>query len=422
MTQKKFIKFFTFAMIPLSILGSAIMKPKFGSIHLLPHWLLIIISIPILMLLIIKEDYKLRFGLNIKKELHIKHYIWFLIFWLFYCFISINWTEDKLYGLKLSVLFFIVVALILLIIANINSLYDLKIILWFYISILLINYVVVYLEIFYNFHLPSSSLFKHYGIEVQDKLQMKNLFYLSYLDLMKYTTRITGVFYNTNSLGTFFGLTIPLIFSNYFLGNKKISVKILSLLLCFIGFFLSIYIGSRGYFIVIILMILIYLILVKWKYKVFIFLILGILFYLLLFNILPFLDISSDMSLQIRKELILTGMGKFLNSFLLLGTGAGSFTGYHLHNLYAEILFKFGFFIFITYLLFYLFILRNLYIISKKAINNEIKYMAQGLFVSLCCYTVGCTSDSSRLLSFDSWIIIAMSLVIINIYRTEKSK
>lgn len=153
MAISKFLRFFTFAIIPLSILGPAIMSPKFGPIHLLPHWLLIIISLPTLMIVLLKENFVLKFALNIKKDLHIKLYMQFLIFWLFYGLLSIIWSNDQLYGLKMMLIFSIQIVLILLIITNIISLKDLKIILWFFVGILLINYLVAYLELVYNYHL-----------------------------------------------------------------------------------------------------------------------------------------------------------------------------------------------------------------------------------------------------------------------------
>ena len=136
--------------------------------------------------------------------------------------------------------------------------------------------------------------------------------------------------------------------------------------------------------------------------------------------LLPLLNLQTDLSYLERKEYLSIGLERFFNSFLLLGTGSGSFNDFSLHNLYAEILFKFGVLIFAGYLLLYVGILKNLYVIMRRATDKEMRRMAEGFFVALCAYSFGCTADSSRLTDCDSWIIIALSLVVINLFRIRK--
>ena len=93
-----FIRYLTFALIPLSILGPAVMMPKVGPIHLLPHWLLLSISLPVGLLILLKNNFVLRFPLDIKRDLHITMYIAFLLLWVFYSFASSVWTGDQLLG------------------------------------------------------------------------------------------------------------------------------------------------------------------------------------------------------------------------------------------------------------------------------------------------------------------------------------
>jgi teichuronic acid biosynthesis protein TuaE len=404
-------------MIPLSILGSSIMMPEIGPIHLLPHWLFIIISSPVFILAMMKDNFSFRFGLNVKKDLHINHYIWFLIYWLFYSIISILWVQDQLSGLREAILFLIQISLIILIMLNIASLKDLKIVLWLFAAILIINYLVAYFEIFYNYHLPSSNIVAIYDISTLDRLGIQKAIDINADLLGIYKDIVTGTFYNTNALGTFLGLTFPLIFSTFFRGNKNKLIKILAIIFCILNGILAIYVASRILYISIILIALIYIIFYgRFYHKVF-WCFIGVAFVWVILNrILPHFDLF-DQSLITRQELFSTGKEIFLSGFYpFLGTGIGSLP-FSLHNLYAEILFKFGPLVFIGYILFYFFILKNLYIVSKKTHNRELRYIGEGLFISLCGYTIGCLSDSSRFLSFDSWILIGLSLVVINMYR-----
>lgn len=418
MIVQRFLRFFTFAMIPLSILGSSLMMPKVGTIHLLPQWLLIIISIPIFLILLLGADLRLKFGLNIKKDLHIKFYIYFLTFWLFYCMISVLWADDKLLGLKEFILFSIVIGLIFCIILYITSVKNLKFIIYVFAIILLINYFVVYLELFYNYHLPSSTLFETGGRLSQ--LGMESVKDLDISSVLRLKDFASGTFYNPNALGTFIGLTLPLIFSNFVRGGKTNYEKILGIALCIVGVIVSIYVASRILFIVLLLVTSIYFCFyMKFQKKILFSLLVGFLILVLNYLNLPLIYDLNDASLSTRGDLLSLGMERFLNSFLLLGTGAGSFYDANLHNWYAEVLFKFGFLIFFGYLLFYFNILKNLYVISKRATNRELRFLGEGFFVSLCGYIVGSLSDSSRLLAFDSWIIFGLSLVVINMYRRE---
>ena len=67
-------------------------------------------------------------------------------------------------------------------------------------------------------------------------------------------------------------------------------------------------------------------------------------------------------------------------------------------------------------------ILKNLYSIYKKTNNVELRYLSEGLLAANISYSVSCIADSSRLLGYDFWIIVAMSLVLMNFYRSEHDK
>jgi O-antigen ligase len=104
-----------------------------------------------------------------------------------------------------------------------------------------------------------------------------------------------------------------------------------------------------------------------------------------------------------------------------LGVGPGILHLYgDPHNGYTEILFQFGPLVFIGYIIFYLSLLIKLFNIQKQKLFNGLKYLAEGLWIALVSYSVGCLSDSSRFLSYDSWAIFAMSICVINIYKSQK--
>lgn len=421
----RYLRFFLFAIIPTAIMGPAIMMPEIGKIHLLPQWAMTLGSIPILLFLLPISNFRVRFALDIKTELKIRNYIWFLVMWTLYCCFSILWSANQFLAINQSLLFVFQSGLCLLIVFNLTSIKDIKSVVMLYIGVLLINYGIIYFEIFYNYHLPNLIISAAQSAERIDNIYNVGLSTVDVYTLSTGGTKamIFGTFFNSNSLATFMELVLPLIVSNYIVKKTNIYIRLFAAALVSITLILSSYIYSRTLFIVLPLIFFIFLLLDKSLFKKIFFILIAVILSALIYvYVLPNINMTTDVSFELRKQFLTVGFERFSQRFYpLTGLGAGTFEDFAIHNFYGEILFKFGPIIFGCYLFFYFGLLRNLYRIFKTSRDRDTKYLAQGFFVTLAAYTVGCLSDSSRLLAFDSWFLISIALVLINSERIRRA-
>ena len=414
---KRYIIFFTYLMIPLSIIGPGfIILPKIGPITLLPHWLFMTVSIPASFFLLMINGFKIR----LVSVVRIDKYIKFLLLWIVFGYISLLWASNRELGLRDMVLFSLLIGYIILIMFSWSSLGNVKIAMALLYFILIVNFCVVFVEIMYDYHLPAA------GISITGMAMERPSDYEPGLNVIFMKGVASGTFYNANGLSIFVSIVLPIIFSFYVRSPvQKMYLRILSFIVVVIGIVLLFYTFTRTVYFALFCAV-IYYVLISRNRKVIILIFLSaiILFhrslvtniYELVFNISQF-----DQSAELRAMFAKTVINDLFASFLLLGKGPAAYP-FAIHNWYLEIAGLFGVYIFALYIIFIFAILKNLYAIYKKTHSVELRYLSEGLLGSNITYSISCIADSGRLIGYDSWIIIAASLVIINLYRSGNDK
>jgi len=413
----KYIIFFTYLMIPLSILGPGIIiMPEIGPIHLLPHWLFMMVSIPISILLLMKNGFKI----NLVSVVHIDKHVMFFLLWIFFGYISLSWSSNLEIGFRDAVLFSMVIGNILLILRSWSSLRNVKIAIAWLCFILIVNLCVVFIEVMYDYHLPAS------GITVNDVVSERRVVYEPGLGGIFTKGLVTGTFYNANALSVFVSIVLPIIFSFYVRSPvQKKYLRVVSFIVMIMGMVLLLYTFTRTVYLAL-LCVAIYYILISVKKSV---IILVLFLAMVLFGSFIVTNISDiamnlafyDASVQERTFFYETVINDLFDSFLFLGKGAGAYP-FAIHNWYLEIASSFGIYILVLYIIFVFSILKNLYAIYRKTHSIELRYLSEGLLGANIAYSISCVADSGRLLGYDSWIMIAVSLVIINRYRSGHNK
>ncbi|RLC98527.1 MAG: hypothetical protein DRI46_11200, partial [Chloroflexi bacterium] len=86
----KVTKLLTFAIYPAGLLGMSVLAFDVGSFHLFPYRILILIIWLCLIFSVIKNK-----GILDLPPIKVKNFGLFLLFWLIYAVLSINWAIDK---------------------------------------------------------------------------------------------------------------------------------------------------------------------------------------------------------------------------------------------------------------------------------------------------------------------------------------
>ena len=90
-------------------------------------------------------------------------------------------------------------------------------------------------------------------------------------------------------------------------------------------------------------------------------------------------------------------------------------------NFWIEILVEGGVIFFSLMIVWYGSIIINLYKISRLGSNNEIKYYASALVLTMIGFIPAAVAASSTIYFFPMWIMFGMAIAVISIYRKEES-
>ncbi len=334
---------------------------------------------------------------------------------VFYSFITILWSQDLLISFKYSIyllLTWLLYFLFLIFLQNHKSIYNFyKSMVYFSIIVMAISLI----EIFFGFHLLNSEHNFH-------SLAIK-----SYIP--------TAFFQNENLLGTYIVLwVIPFLYSYLYNNNpKNLSVWLMLILYLYVLLETS----SRANFLALIIgFIYIFVFLLNKKKSFFIFLIIFPFLFFAFLQLNSLLDESeyeNITSVSIRLDLSIFAIKIFFDSFLL-GAGAGSiellvknnnfdFGITNIHNYWLEILANFGIIGLLLYFVFYFVILMNIFNIKKRFINNKyVKFITDGLFISLLMFPISIISNSSVIFNPIIMIYFGFIITFINVYSKVSSK
>lgn len=410
-----------YLMIFFSFLGASISFINIAGISLLPYRILLII-------LIVFFIYKRYFLLS--NYLKVKEYFLFIIVWIIYSLLFLNWSIDQTNGIRYIFYLFIYLSLLICFINYIKNIQQIKIIFNIWILFLIVTIVIAIWEINTGQHLSTSG----------------------YMKSPELTIKIPTTFYtNSNDYATFLAISLPFLLF-YIWSSKKIYLKLFFLLISFTIAFLILYIGSRANIISISIAFILYFVISNKQFKIkvsvifiFLFFILFIFFQEIIDNILFMLNNnlmsiidSSERTMNdsniVRMNLIYNSID-FLSQTYGFGVGAGNAEAWmekygsydtmgitNPHNWWIEILVNYGLFIFVFYVVIYIRLIYQLFVVflSSKDVNQ--KEIAKVLLVSLLTFIFASISSSSVMAFMPQWILLIMSITFINVVKLNKAK
>lgn len=257
----------------------------------------------------------------------------------------------------------------------------------------------------------------------------------------------TGFAWNPNNLATTMTMILP-----FFLCNKRKLVKYSGIVSAFV---LVISAGSRGNVLAISFILVLYLYFLSNKRAAVLGTLLpalGIVALLVLSPILmnsgnekvrdvvdsfqtlkKYLTINEggNDSIGTRQFLIKRGLNELAKTYGL-GVGGGAskaiggvdVRGYvgdvPMHNFWIEVLVEGGVIFFITFMLWYLYILYRLFKIARsKGIDRRMTYFASATFLSMCGFLIGAVSTSSTIYFLPMWILYGFAIMTINNHKIK---
>lgn len=123
-----------------------------------------------------------------------------------------------------------------------------------------------------------------------------------------------------------------------------------------------------------------------------------------------------------------------LKDHALMGVGAGnaeehmkkyrtgSFVLLALHNWWLEILVNYGVFVFFLYLVFYIKLLYELFMVAVRAGPGMLSVLGEGCLLALVGFPLAAISSSSLIYARFMWILFGIALCVVNIYHMQRLK
>lgn len=417
-----------------SITGAWTVLPKYNKIYAF-HILVFIYTMYNLLTKPRIKGHKLHIeGYNIEG------YRNFFIVWYVYMIITFFWSESTFYYLKNLGIYTIMFYYLLILIGNNQNIEEIY-------KTLRIVAICYSISIFIGL-LEGTTNFRLWGSPHMRK-DFSRYSYTTQALLMK---RPTAFFHNTNNFATFIFFGISFLLS-HILYSKEFNEKLICVFLLIISLPVLYLTNSRANFIAVLIVFLLFffsfILKKKTKYHVIIFLILFAIIILLVVNdkflflnddiiniikMIVKVDFSSstDNSINFRVRVIRDALDILKDKPFGVGCGNGQYIigkvqgkgkALSLHNWFLEILLEFGIVFFISYMVFYISILLNLFkCIRRNDISDDLKKIACGCIYSLIGFLIAMTSPSGVIYFFPFWMVIGISLIVINISRKSMPK
>ena len=109
------------------------------------------------------------------------------------------------------------------------------------------------------------------------------------------------------------------------------------------------------------------------------------------------------------------GAGGTVANQEIIGLVAGRFTS--MHNFWIELLVEGGIFVGTIFSFWILSIIYKLFIISRIATNNRLKYYSQSLFLSMTAFIPAAIAASSTIYFFPMWIMFGFAISVIHLSK-----
>ncbi|OWZ83234.1 O-antigen ligase family protein [Natranaerobius trueperi] len=402
--------------------GSTLEVYRFNNFSIFAFRIFLILLIYIFVIFLFQSG-----KLNLK-NINVKNYMLFFVFWLLYASISISWAVSVNDAIREIFFLFSGVALIILMVMLLNDKKSIYSVYYIWLLVVLISLIVAIWEISTGDHLFSSKL---YGETRQHVMYNP-----------------TSLFYNQNDFATFLTLSFPLVLMSFVFFKKKV-LKIIGLLMALILIYVLIETGSRANLLALVLQFFVYIFLftslsMKLKLVIVSPFIVSLLIYLEpAFIYIPveiveqiksvyedaFLDGGS---IVIRLNLIKSGIYHAISSWGI-GVGAANIETYianydlfytgnvtNVHNWWVELLSNYGVIILLGYIILYFNILKKLYIYYVQNFDVKMKLLCKAIFIGLIGFIIGSTSPSSLMTHTYKWVYFGLSITLLNYLATKE--
>jgi teichuronic acid biosynthesis protein TuaE len=141
-------------------------------------------------------------------------------------------------------------------------------------------------------------------------------------------------------------------------------------------------------------------------------------------------------SIGLRQKYIVNGMKQLKHTYFWgVGGGNSGNIEYHqnvpdaeklsrisMHNFWIEILVDGGLIFAVIFYIWYLMLIYESHKILKKSTDLVIKYYSSSIFVALTGFIMGAVSASSVIYELPAWILLGISVAVINVYRKSKNE
>ena len=403
--------------------GFAFFAIPLGGFHITAGRVLLIMFLYLFLL-----AFFLRLG-KMEAKIKVGKYLLFLALWVLWAILSLFWvppTVNAARHIEGLIIGTILVALSLLFLSTENGVKDIYL-LW---VVATIAFVVIGIwELVTETHLGEPAWYEMLGIHYP-----------------------RAVFFHFNVFDVFLTLSFPFLYI-FMVYSKNIFAKVAGLLAILVGFYFIVLSGSRASILGVLVSLFIIFLMTRWKDK-FKFVVVGLVVAgillissqsLSLANNPTYVGVMQSVPEQItsikgpgatfdRLNLIRNGL-RFLEDSHFLGVGAGGFEYYMTkdvsyythetvdpHNWWLEVLANYGVLIFSLFLVFYLGILWNLLLISRRSKSQTLRLVSSATFVSLVAFSIANTSASQLMRNYVVWLLFATALCVMNSYRLEKEK
>lgn len=367
---------------------------------------------------------------NIVFNLQVKEYLWFYLAWLGWALLSAAWADSSMDAFRHIFFLLTGVMVIWFTVFYAAGEQDLKSLFYSFLGVVLIFLGASLWEhhFRYNLGFGGSGIFFERGIP-------------------------NGFLGNPNDLATFLALFTPGFFCliQY---SRGILPKIIGLLAVPLSFHIILLTRSRANLLSLGLMVIVFIFFLRpWIYLkkikirtlLAVILILLAAFYLIilpqeswyfmekekLLLLKQFDSLEGSSSVSIRLVLMEKGM-VMLKEHYFLGVGAGNveyhMAPYHeltggivnMHNWWAEVLVNYGLPLWFFYMAFSLKMFYDLWIVFRKTERTGLKMLSQWLLISSCGFIIAVTSSSTMAASHYMWVLFAVALGVINVFKKEE--
>jgi len=421
----------------LFLLATAVMGPGIGYSKLyLFHVILVVFLVAWFALQIIGR------GSILYKPKSTYLYFWYVFFGWYA--LSIIWSIEPLYTLRYLFYLVIGISLIVLINSYVNSRARYQEVFETLRVVFILAIIIALLEAFTPFRLPTSPYSEYatfFGRKATDFLQFESNVQVL---IQSAPTAFWG---NPNNLSVAMVMIAP-----FFLMSKKVKWRWVGLLSIVLIVMMA---GSRGAFIALILGIVGYVYIKGFRY------ILPAVFLGFLLSIALIANIDKLKSSEYPRVAELAWTGQVLYTYLFeqeesmnsvgarqlliqngldalwktngLGVGGGGSQAVQeklggvagklssMHNFWVEVLVDAGVLMFFIFMIWYARLLFELYRVYTLTRDSFFKYHAGSLFLTMMIFLIAAVSASSVIYLLPMWLMFAMAISVVNIYKIEKT-